>query len=159
MRLMLAVMLIASSTIAWSQQPEQAGPDRDKFIEQLRPYQHEFLTKELKLSREQARDFLPLYDKLDDELRRIADETRELERQTLDNASASDTELEAASAAVFAQKEKEGKLEMEYYDKFRAILSPRQLLQLKGAERQWAQRLLRQHRQIKRNDHARTHAR
>ena len=119
-------------------------------MEQLRPYQHEFLTKELKLSRDQAREFFAVYDKMDEELQQIADETRELERQALENADASDTELEAASQAVFAQKQKEGKIEMEYYEKFKEILTPRQLLQLKGAERQFTQRLLRQHRKLKR---------
>ena len=43
---------------------------------------------------------------MDEELQQIADETRELERRALDNADASDTELEAASQAVFAQNRK-----------------------------------------------------
>lgn len=147
--LLLPVLLVFAAPLL-AQPQEQQGRDRDKFMEQLRPYQHEFLTKELKLSRDQAREFFAVYDKMDEELQQIADETRELERQALENADASDTELEAASQAVFAQKQKEGKMEMEYYEKFKEILTPRQLLQLKGAERQFTQRLLRQHRKLKR---------
>ena len=149
--LFFLLMLAASvSAIAQTMEPQQ-GPDRDKFLAQLRPYQHELLAKELKLSKEQARDFMPVYDKMDDELRQVADETRELERKAIENADASDTELEAASQAVFAQKQKEGKIEMEYYEKFKQILTPRQLLRLKSAERLFTQRLLREHRKLKRD--------
>lgn len=151
-RVFLSLVLFAVTlpAIAQTMEPQQ-GPDRDKFLAQLRPYQHEFLAKELKLSKEQARDFMPVYDKMDDELRQVADETRELERKAMENPDASDTELEAASQAIFAQKQKEGKIEMEYYEKFKQILTPRQLLGLKSAERQFTQRLLREHRKLRRD--------
>lgn len=148
--LLLSFFLLASASL-WARPQEPQGPDRDKFLAELRPYQHEFLAKELKLSREQARDFFPVYDAMDDELQQVADETRNLEKQAFDNVNATDTELEAASQAVFAQKQKEGKIELEYYDKFKEILTPRQLLRLKSAERQFTQRLLRQHRKLRRD--------
>lgn len=143
---------------SYAQPKGKGAPDRDKFYQQLRPYQHEFLTKELDLSKEQARMFFPIYDQMDEELQKIGNETRDLEKEVLKNKEASDTEIEAASQAIFAQKEKEGKIELEYYDKFKEILQPRQLLKLKSAERRFTQRLLRQHRKLskdkdeKRND-------
>lgn len=148
-KLLLSVLMVMS-VCAWAQPPVASAPDRDKIMSELRPYQHEFLTKELKLTKEQARDFFPVYDRMDEELQQIADETRDFERRVNENANASDTEIEAASQAVFSQKEREGKLELEYYEKFKEILTPRQLLRLKSAERQFTQRLLRQHRKIKR---------
>ncbi len=150
-RILPLVCLLATFAALAQPTPSPTGVNRGKFIAELRPYQHDFLTKELKLNKEQAREFFPVYDSMDDALQQIADETRELERRASSNPDATDTELEAASQAVFAQKEKEGKIEMEYYDKFKEILTPRQLLQLKGAERKFTQRLLRHHRKLSRN--------
>lgn len=73
--LLLSFFLLASASL-WGRPQEPQGPDRDKFLAELRPYQHEFLAKELKLSREQARDFFPVYDAMDDELQQVADETQ-----------------------------------------------------------------------------------
>lgn len=145
--LLLSLSLVLALTV-FAQPKGKGGPDRDKFYEQLRPYQHDFLSKELDLSKEQAREFFPIYDQMDDELQKIGNETRELEKQVLKNDEATDTEIEAASQAVFAQKEKEGKIELEYYEKFKQILEPRQLLKLKSAERRFTQRLLRQHNKL-----------
>lgn len=147
-RILLLIFSLVLALAAYAQPKGKGGPDREKFYEQLRPYQHEFLTKELDLSKEQARDFFPIYDKMDDELKKIGNETRELERDVLKNKEATDTEIEAASQAIFAQKEKEGKIELEYYNKFKEILQPRQLLKLKSAERRFTQRLLRQHNKL-----------
>jgi len=144
-RILLLSLSFVLALTAFSQPKHKGGPDRDKFYEQLRPYQHDFISKELELSRDQARDFFPIYDQLDDELKKIGKETRELEKQVLKNKEATDTEIEAASQAIFAQKEKEGKIELEYYEKFKQILEPRQLLKLKSAERRFTQWLLRQH--------------
>lgn len=149
--LLVALMALTGAMAQPQPRDPQQGPDREKVLAELRPYQHEFLTKELKLTKEQSRAFFSLYDSMEDALQQVADETRELERQTLDNASASDTELEAAAQAVFSQKEREGKIEMEYYQKFKDILTPRQLLSLKSAEREFTQRLMRQHRKLRRD--------
>jgi len=148
-RILLLSLSLLLATAAFAQPKGKGGPDRDKFYEQLRPYQHEFLTKELDLSRDQAREFFPIYDQMDSELQKVGNETRELERQVLKNKEATDTEIEAASQAVFSQKEKEGMIELEYYEKFKQILQPRQLLKLKSAERRFTQKLLRQHNKLR----------
>lgn len=83
---------------------------------------------------------------MDDQLQQIGAETRDLERNVLENVEASDTEVEAAAAAIYSQKQREGKVEAEYYEQFKEILSPRQLLKLKSAERKFTQQLVRQHR-------------
>ena len=56
---------------------------------------------------------------------------------------------ESAASAVYSQKEREGKVEMEYYDKFKGILTPRQLLGLKSAEKRFTQQLVRYHRRLR----------
>ena len=102
---------------------------------ELRPYQREFISRELDLTKDQERRFFPIYEEMNDRIDSLNEETRELERRTIDTPDASDTELEAAAQAVFDLKQKEGRIEAEYFEKFKEILTPRQLLKLKSAER------------------------
>ncbi|MDE6158437.1 MAG: hypothetical protein K2F78_09910 [Muribaculaceae bacterium] len=134
---------------ALAQQPLNDA-DRDKVFSQMRAYKHRLLVKELELDKEQEKAFFPVYDRMDDQLQQIGAETRDLERRVMDNAEASDTEIEAAAAAVYSQKQREGKVEAEYYDRFKELLTPRQLLRLKSAERKFTQQLVRQHRRMQR---------
>ena len=143
-----ALALILACSVGASAQSERENAGRDRIMAELKPYKHDFLIKDLKLSKEQSKEFFPVYDQMDEELMKINEETRELERKTEDNAEASDTEVEAAARATFEQKQREGEVEMKYYDQFKEILTPRQLLRLKGAERRYTQWLVRHHRKL-----------
>lgn len=149
-RAFVLIALVALTTICGGAQAQTDNDSRDKILSELKPYKHKFITKELNLSKEQQREFLPLYDKMDAELQKINEETRKLEKETTENADATDTEIEAASRAIFGQKEKEAEVELSYFDKFKEVLSPRQLLMLKGAERRFTQLIMRQHRRLSR---------
>ncbi|MCM1066661.1 MAG: hypothetical protein NC418_03690 [Muribaculaceae bacterium] len=122
--------------------------ERDRIFNEMRAYKHKFLAKELALDKDQQRDFFPVYDRMDEQLQKISRETRELERSVAANTEATDTEIEAAAAAVYSQKMREGKVEEEYFEQFKDILSPRQLLRLKSAEKKFTQKLVRQHRKL-----------
>jgi hypothetical protein len=89
---------------------------------------------------------------MEDEINRISTETRDLERRVLANDDASNTEMESAARAVFEQKNREGEIEMSYFDKFKTILSSKQLLRLKNTERKFTQSLVQQHRKLRRDD-------
>lgn len=141
----IAAMLLFGAGTAEAQS-ENKG--RDRILAELKPYKHDFLIKELKLSKEQANEFLAIYDAMDEELQNISDETREIERTAIENASATDSEIEIASYAAFMQKQKESVVELSYYEKFKEILTPRQLLKLKPAERRFTQWLARSHRKL-----------
>lgn len=143
----LGTAALAQYVSAQSAQPLN-DDERDRVLTEMRAYKHDILTKALSLTKEQQREFFPIYDAMDDSLMQIGAETRELERRVNADADASGTELEAAAAAVFSQKQREGNLEMEYFDKFKAVLTPRQMLRLKSAEREFTQRLVRHHRRV-----------
>lgn len=140
---LIVAFLLALTALAQQQPLNEA--DRSRVFSEMKTYKHRFLAKELKLDQEQQDKFFPVYDQMDEQLMQIASETRDLERAVNDNAEATDTEIEAAAAAVFSQKEKEGRIENEYFDKFKEILTPRQLLRLKSAEKKFTQKLVRQH--------------
>lgn len=123
--------------------------ERLRWISELRNYKHEFLAKELSLSQAEQDKFFPIYDEMDDELTRIASETRDLEQKALADDNATETELNAAAFAIFQQKKREGEVETEYYEKFKETLSPQKLIRLKNAERKFTQQLLRRHGHIR----------
>lgn len=123
--------------------------DRTRWLSEIREYKHEFLTKDLELTREQQREFFPLYDSMEDEVERINSETRALETKVNEDKNASDIEIENASRTIFEQKRAEGQVEMTYFDKFKEILSPRQLLRLKNAERRFTQQLVKHHGRVR----------
>lgn len=145
-----AVSLNSLSTFA--QQPRPDGPDRQKWFNEVRNVKHDFLAKELDLSKDQQKAFFEAYDEMEDRLNQLNAETRRIEESTLADADATDAELEAASQAVYELKGKECLIEYEYLDKFKKVLSPRQLLQLKSAERKFTQQLMNHHRRLKKND-------
>ncbi len=153
MHLRLCFIALFAISVATTVAQQLNEEDRNRYINEIREYKHEFLTKELSLSKEQQRDFFPAYDEMEDRVLRIGTDTRELERQVSENASASDVEIEAAATAVDNQKLKEGEIETEYLEKFKSILSPRQLLSLKNAEKKFTQQLLRHHRRLSRERH------
>ncbi len=125
---LLLLGLVAADMNAQSALSEN---DRSRWLSEIREYKHEFLAKDLELTREQQRDFFPLYDSMEDEVERINTETRALETKVSESKEASDLEIENASRTIFEQKRAEGQIEMTYFDKFKEILSPRQLLRLK----------------------------
>ena len=131
--------------------PESREPHgREKVMAELKPYRQKFFAKELKLTKEQTREFFALYDSMEEELRKINDETRNLEESVLADDKATDTQAEAAARATFEQKSREAAVELSYYEKFKGILSPRQLLGLKTADRKFTQWLVRNHRRLSR---------
>lgn len=150
LRLIIAAVMTTAALVGYAR-PHSPAPDRERFMAELKPYQHRFLAKDLNLTNEQARDFMAEYDKMNEALEQVAEETRALEKNTLENDKATDTELEAAAQAVFELKQKEARIELEYFEKFKEILSPRQLLQLKSSERRFTQSLIKHHRRMSRD--------
>lgn len=141
------VMVICASaamtSVAQRSRNTLSKEDRQKYLDEMRQYKREFLVKELNLSRDQQNQFFPVYDQMDSEINQIAEETRDLEAKVMENADATDTEVESAARTVFEQKKREGEVEMVYFDKFKEILTPKQLLNLKNAERKFTQQLVR----------------
>lgn len=126
-----------------------SSTDRERWLDEIRNLKHDYLAKELDLTREQQNEFFPLYDAMQDEIEQLNTRTRELEAAISSDESASDLQVENAARTVFEQRRAEGQIEMTYFDKFRDILNPRQLLQLKDAERKFTRQLVNQHRRMR----------
>lgn len=149
--IVLTVLLTAFATAGAQNNRRGSMTDeqRQRALSEMRTYKHNMLVRELDLSKSQQAKFFDVYDQMDDELMTIADETRELTRRTLADADATDTEIAAASRAMFEQKKREAEVELKYYEKFEEILTPRQLLGLKTAERKIAMQMASYHARAK----------
>ena len=105
--------------------------DRNRYVNQIRAYKHDFLAKELGLSKAQQDAFFELYDAMEDRTMDLGGEVRDLEKKA-SAAGASDEEMAAAAIALYSQKMREGEIEIEYYEKFKETLTPAQLVALKS---------------------------
>lgn len=122
--------------------------DRNRYVTQIRAYKHDYFVKELDLTKEQQNSFFDLYDNMEDRIMDLGTETRSLERDAL-SEDATPEIIEAAASALYRQKKQEGEIETEYFEKFKNILTSRQLVLLKQAERKFNQQLMHQHRRIR----------
>ncbi len=138
--LIALLFILIFSGMASAQLPDE---DMGRYIQELRNYKHEFLTRELNLSREQQRNFFELYDAMEDQEIQLNAEIRDLEKNVMENTQASEVETDAAINAIFSQKQREADLEASYLPRFKEILTPAQLLRLKQAERRFNQRVMR----------------
>lgn len=115
----------------------------------MRQYKRIYLTKELELTREQQTKFYPLYDEMEDNEAKINDEARAMEKRVAEMQNPSDLEYEKATEAVYDAAVRSAQLEREYMDKFKEILSHKQLFRLKAVERQFNREMMKQHHRLR----------
>lgn len=124
--------------------------DRATWMKEMQQYKTDFIVRSLKLTEGQKAKFTPIYNRMDDEVRSVNEQTMKLEREVRKKGdAATDLEREKAAEAQFELKQKEGNIEMKYFKEFRTVLSPEQLLKLKHAEREFSRKLMDQHRERK----------
>lgn len=148
MKKLLLALVIAVTALAAAAQFSPA--ERQRWLGEMRNLKHDFIAKELSLTKDQEREFFPLYDKMEDEIAALNAQTREDETRVAADRDATDLEMENTARTVFEQKRAEGQIEMTYFEKYKTILTPKQLLQLKNAERKFTQQLVNRHRRVKR---------
>ena len=111
---------------------------------------NEYIARKLDLSEEQKTKFLPLYNRMDEEMRQAAEQAMKMEREVRKKGKqATDLEYEKAAEAQFELKGKENIIEMKYFKK---MLSPCQLFKLKKAERDFSRELMKKHNERKREN-------
>ena len=145
-RISILILLIAS--IAQFAIADSDKGEREQWFKEMREFKHKFLAKELGLTDQQQEAFFPIYDAMDSECQKFHRETRKLQRdikKKKDN-EVTDLEYEKAAEALFELKGRENKIEQKYYPQLKAVITPRQLFLLKGAEDKFMRHLM-NHRQ------------
>ncbi|MDE7426630.1 MAG: Spy/CpxP family protein refolding chaperone [Muribaculaceae bacterium] len=134
MRVLLLNILLCLSAFmvpAMAQQ-EQKG---QKALAEYRSFQRDFFAKQLNLTADQREKFCPLYEEMQNRLDKLAQETFTAGKALENDKDATEAELEAFARKSFEQRKLEGEIEMEYYEKFKTILTPKQLSRIKLTER------------------------
>ena len=143
-KLYIIAALIATALIAVAQTNNK--DQRTRWMNEVRNQKYEFIIKETDMTKEQQEDFLPIYKEMEKAIFTANQEARALELKVSNQTRTSEAEYAAAALMLARVKQREGDIEMEYYQKFERILSKKQLFQLKRAENKFTQYMLSHHR-------------
>jgi viroplasmin and RNaseH domain-containing protein len=103
-------------------------------LEEFKQKRNEFLKKEIGLTQEEAKVFIPLSNELMRKKFELNKSIIEKNRELMKKTPVSDAEYEEIIKETFSVRFKELKLEKEYYEKFKAILSPEKIYKYQRAE-------------------------
>lgn len=123
------------------QQGRQQGRkfDRKAFIER----RNAFLISEIGLTSSEAATFIPLYDEYQSKKFEIGQQCRKLSREIRKNDNATPADYTEVVDECVGVKSKEAKLDLEYFGKFKTVLSPEKLYKLTNAEYKFAREFMR----------------
>lgn len=137
------ILLGLISSTAYATHNERNDRERKQWFGEMRRFKADFVAKELNLTEDQKAKFIPLYEEMDAKTAQVGEEARRMERNLgKKGENITDTEYEKTAEALYEAKGKEAAIEMEYFTKFKSILSKKQLFQLKGAERKFTRQLM-----------------
>lgn len=132
----LASMLSGS---IFAQQRQQGRTfDKEAFIER----RNAFLIKEIGLTSEETAKFIPLYNEFQGKKFEAGQRCRHLTREIRKNKQATAADYTNVVNECVEVKQKEAKLEKEYYERFKNILSPEKLYKLNTAEYRFAREFM-----------------
>ncbi|MBT32093.1 MAG: hypothetical protein CMO01_20735 [Thalassobius sp.] len=133
------VMLIFGLTYLLTTSIYAQGADKRRNIERIQEFKQQYIKEVLALSDEDAAAFFPLYDSYEEE--------RAAHRKKLNNLKVgfmakTDEQLEEDLNAMLVIKNDQLETEKKYYQKFKEVLSIRQVAALYYAENQFRKKLL-----------------
>ena len=136
--LTITAILIASAVSA---QPGQRGR---RGYEQVEAEKIAYFTRILELSREEAREFWPLYDDFEEQQEKLIVERRSLARSFSENHESMDEdEAERTGDSYINLQVKETELAREFHEKFKNVLTPKKVMLFYQAENEFRMHLLR----------------
>lgn len=144
-KLLLIIITLLLLPVAMSAQ-KPTERERQTWMKEMQQYKNDYIARKLDLTDEQKAKFMPLYNRMEAEVRKICEQTMRMERDVRKKGdAATDLECEKAAEAQFELKGKEAQIELKYFKEFKTVLSSRQLLKLKKAEREFSRELMKHH--------------
>ncbi len=142
-RIALLFMVLVFAIAAQAGEPNKKHSDRQQWMKEMRQLRTNYVVKQLKLTSEQSEKFVAAYNAMQIDLDKLQSESRRLCKSVQEKGeSATGLELEKGAEAMFELRSKEGAIEMRYFTKFKSILTPRQLFNLKKVEHNFNRELL-----------------
>ena len=138
----LAAIAMALPTAA-QQKRVSSRPSQTEWMKGVREYKYDMLIQEVELTKDQQTQFLPLYQKMEEEIMKANKEVRDLEAKiTNSKGEVSDLEYGLAAEAMANASAVAAKIEADYFKQFAQILSKRQLFLLKRAEMRFTKSII-----------------
>ena len=137
----LLLFFLAGSFFSAFSQDDDDKKDR---IERLKSQKVAFITKHIDLNSSEAQEFWPVYNEFSDKMDELRHKTKEniiSLHKSID--SLSEAEKEAAVDKHIEFELQEAKLEKEYHEKFKEILSIDKVIKLYEAEHEFKKKMLR----------------
>ena len=128
----------------------KTNDSRRKWLNDVKDYKYQMLEREAQMTEEQAEEFFPLYQEMENKVFMVNLEARRMEMQISDGFdNATDDDFRQAAQALSNVKVREAEIEQEYYPQFARILSDKQMFLLKRAETHFATDMLRHYNRSK----------
>ena len=147
--ILVIALLMISMTLA-ARDNNSDNDRQNKWMNEYREYEQEFLSKEVDLTPSQKSEFFPLYNEMEQEIFNVNLEARKAEQTISQKDDASNNDYLEAAKLMVDVKTKEARIETEYFEKFAKILDSRQLFLLKRAETRFSRNMLQHHKEASR---------
>lgn len=112
---------------------------------ELQDFKFKFLAQEIELKEDQKKKFFDLYARMEAEKIKVHDECRQARDVLKKSKNPTEAEYDAVSNAFSSEKLKHAQIEKYYDEKFRTILSAKQLYKLKTAEWKFQKKMMELH--------------
>lgn len=133
--ILFAVFCLLGTTLQ-----SQTGPNRrGQLEERIEAQRIAFITQRLQLTAEESRNFWPLYNEYEDQLKTLRDN----ERPKSDIMNMSEAEAEAFLNASLAADQRELDLKRKYLERFKSVLPVKKVAMLGHVERAFNRELVR----------------
>lgn len=134
---LLLTIICALCTISQAQDKKRPGFSKEEF----RARQEAYLTEKAELTREEAARFFPLYFELQDRKKKLTDESWEQARKGK-NPDTTEEEYSRIIEIVVEARIEADRLDLEYLQKYKEILSSKKIYRLQRAETKFHRDLL-----------------
>lgn len=122
----------------------QFADAQEKRREEIESFRIAYFTRQLELSSEDAKKFWPVYNEMQIEMQKIHKERKARNQAARENKDdLSDAEIEKLINEQFALRQKELDIEKKYHDKFKSVLTMKQLARYYRAQEGFKRELLR----------------
>ena len=138
-KILLLVIIITSSFCVFAQRND--GEKREDWKKELQEFKYQFISQEIELTEQQQKPFFEIYSQMEAEKIKIGQDCRKLKKEAKKD-DATDADYIAAVNAMIDMKLLEAQIEKRYYEKFKTIISSKQLYLLKRAEHKFMKKLM-----------------
>lgn len=139
--LMLLAVLISGTAVTQAQQRNKKRGGNGNWFKEMTEFKLKFLAQELELTEDQQKRFFPLYTEMMNAKHNVMRKARQAEKRLKSIPNPTDEDYRIASAAMEDAKREDEAIEKRYEEKFKTILTPKQMYKLKEAERKFHEKL------------------